>query len=405
MFSVHAPFDAKKALIEKHRARVKLTDPQHSPTYAAMLESMDDAIGTLLDTLDRLKIAKNTVIIFTSDNGGNMYDKVDDTTPTSNAPLRGGKACLFEGGTRVPGIIVWPDITAPGSRSHALVQSEDYYPTLLEGLALPPAPEQRFDGSSLLPALKGGKLPGKAIFQYFPHYGTVPDWLPPAVSVHRDDWKLIRIFHGGEKGAHRHLLFHLKDDLSEKTNLAAQQPALVAELDALIETFLKDTHAVVPVRNPAFDPRQYHPELEGKQQPKAKANAPAKDDNDPALQGWKARDCKAALKDGIVRVTNIGFECFLGFGASKHSGPSTAIFRIKAKPGTSHFDWVPGGGKAERAPFTLKDADWQEITVPIPATGPLGIVRLYLPMQEQPVEIDWIELRSTDGGKVTRTEF
>ena len=259
MFSVHAPFDAKKALIEKHRARVNPADPQRSPTYAAMVESMDDAIGTLLDTLDRLKIRDNTIIIFTADNGGNMYNEVDGTTPTSNVPLRGGKACLFEGGTRVPGIIVWPGITKAGSRSDVLVQSEDYYPTLLEGLALKPAPEQRFDGSSILPALKDGGLPGKAIFQYFPHYGTVPEWLPPAVSVHRDDWKLIRIFHGGENGAHRHLLFNLKDDLSEKTNLAAQQPARVAELDALIEAFLKDTLAVVPVPNPAFDPKQYHP--------------------------------------------------------------------------------------------------------------------------------------------------
>ena len=405
MFSVHAPFDAKKALIEKHRARVNPADPQRSPTYAAMVESMDDAVGTLLDTLDRLKIADHTIILFTADNGGNMYDKVDDTTPTSNAPLRGGKACLFEGGTRVPGIVVWPGLTKAGSHSDALVQSEDYYPTLLAGLDLKSAPGQRFDGSSILPALKGGELPGKAIFQYFPHYGTVPDWLPPAVSVHRGDWKLIRIFHGGENGAHRHLLFNLKDDPGEKNNLAAQQPALVAELDALIETFLKDTHAVVPVPNPAFDPKQYHPELEGKQQPKAKAKATAKDDNDPALQGWKARDCKGMVKDGIVRVTNIGFECFLGFGASKHSGPSTATFRIKAKPGTSHFDWVPSDGKAQRAPFTLKGDDWQEITVQLPATGPLGIVRLYLPMQEQPVEIDWIELRSNDGGKMTRTDF
>src|SRR4029079_2110265 len=85
MFSVHAPFDAKKANIEKHRGRVNPADPQHSPTYAAMIESMDDAIGTLLDALDRLQIADNTIIIFTSDNGGNMYNEIDGTTPTSNA--------------------------------------------------------------------------------------------------------------------------------------------------------------------------------------------------------------------------------------------------------------------------------------------------------------------------------
>jgi arylsulfatase A-like enzyme len=409
MFSVHAPFDAKKANIEKHRARIDPRDAQRSPTYAAMIQSMDDAIGTLLDALDRLKLADNTIIIFTADNGGNMYNEVDSTTPTSNRPLRGGKATMFEGGTRVPGVIVWPGVAAAGSRSNAIVQSEDYYPTLLEGLALKPSEGQRFDGVSILPALKGDALAGKATFQFFPHNPGVPDWLPPAVSVHRDDWKLIRIFHGGDKGAHRHLLFNLREDLSEKNDLAAKKPELVTELDALIEKFLADTKAVVPVPNPAFDPAKYRPGLEGKQQPKGKVKAASngKDDAAPALQGWKARDCKAALRDGILRITDIGDTCFLGFSANKHSGPTIAKFRIKAKAGTSHFDWLSGGvgGKQQRIDFTLNGGDWEEITVELPAEGPLGIVRLYLPMQEQPVEIDWIDLTSRNGGQTTRTGF
>lgn len=409
MFSVHAPFDAKKANIEKHRTRIDPQDAQRSPTYAAMIQSMDDAIGTLLDALDRLKIANDTIIIFTADNGGNMYNEIDGTTPTSNRPLRGGKATMFEGGTRVPCVVVWPGIAAPESRSAAIVQSEDYYPTLLDGLALKPAKEQSFDGSSILPALKGDALAGKATFQYFPHNPGVPDWLPPAVSVHRDEWKLIRIFHGGENGVHRHLLFNLRDDLGEKNNLASQKPELVAELDAMIEKFLIDTKAVVPVPNPTFDPSQYHPELEGKSKPKTKAKTPtkAKDDAVPALQGWKARDCKAAVKDGILRITQIGDACFLGMSANKLSGPSTAKFRIKANAGGSHFDWLANNteNQAKRADFTLKGGDWQEITVEVPATGPLGIVRLYLPMQEKAVEIDWIELTSKSGHQTMRTAF
>jgi hypothetical protein len=108
-----------------------------------------------------------------------------------------------------------------------------------------------------------------------------------------------------------------------------------------------------------------------------------------------------------LRLTSIGSECFLGFSAAKHSGPTTAKFRIKAQAGSSHFDWLPGGvgSKEQRIDFTLKGGDWEEITVELPAEDPLGIVRLYLPMQEQPVEIDWIELTSKNGSKPTRTGF
>ncbi len=277
MFSVHAPFNAKPATIEKHRRRVDPADPQRSPTYAAMLESLDDAVGTLLDALDRLSLADRTIIIFTSDNGGNMYSEVDGTVPTSNAPLRGGKATVFEGGTRVPAVIVWPGVAAAGSRSDVPIQSEDYYPTLLDGLKVRPAPDQRFDGVSLLPALAGGRLAREALFQYFPHQPAVPDWLPPAVTVHAGDWKLIRIFHGGAQGDHRRLLFNLKNDRDERQDVAPQHPAIVADLDARIEQFLHDTKAVVPVPNPAFDPSQYHPEREGQaiRKPKAAKKPPA----------------------------------------------------------------------------------------------------------------------------------
>jgi hypothetical protein len=184
---------------------------------------------------------------------------------------------------------------------------------------------------------------------------------------------------------------------------------LVGELDALISKFLADAKAVVPVPNPAFDRAQYHPELEGKQKPrgKPKAQPPVKDDGDPALQGWKARGCTATVDSGIVRVTRLTDASFLGFAAGKHSGAGTVKLRIKAGGGASHLDWLPGGvqDQAHSVPFTLPSGDWQELTIEVPATGPLGIVRLYLPKQDQPLEIDWIEITSKDGSKSTRTEF
>ena len=136
-----------------------------------------------------------------------------------------------------------------------------------------------------------------------------------------------------------------------------------------------------------------------------RAAAPAPDDD--KLHGWKARSCQATVKDGILRVTNLSDASFLGFAAGKHSGPSTVTLRIKASAGTSHVDWLPGGAQSlpQTIPFTLRGGDWQEITIEIPATGLLGIVRVYLPKQDQPIEIDWIELHSRAGEKSTRTDF
>lgn len=416
MFSVHAPFDAKKELVEKHRARANPTDPQRSPTYAAMIESMDDAVGTLLDTLDRLKLADHTIIIFTSDNGGNMYDAIDGTTPTSNAPLRGGKATLYEGGTRVPCVIAWPGVTTAGTRHEALIQSEDYYPTLLAGLGLKPAPDQQFDGVNLLPAIRGGAPARDAVFQYFPHNPAVPDWLPPAVSVHQGDWKLIRIFHGGDNGAHRWKLFNLRVDPGEQQDLAAKDPSRVAELDALIERFLTNTRAVRPQPNPAFDASKYHPENEGRSKPRAKqaakpAAAKAPPDDDPMLQGWKARGCTAVVKDGILAIKGTGREPFLGFAPGKLSGDAKLRVRLRCDGGQGRVAWLPNPNtKPADAPkpaeFMVKAGDWAEISVAIPAPGAKpGIVRLYLPAQDSTVEIDWLEITPTARAKPIRADF
>ena len=176
---------------------------------------------------------------------------------------------------RTPLVVAWPGLTKPGTRSDALVQSEDYYPTLLAGLGLPNAPGQKFDGTSILPALKGQPFTRDAVFTYFPHAPGVPDWLPPAVAVHQGDWKLIRIFFAGENGAHRWQLYNLRADLGEKNDLAAKDPARVQAMDALIEKFLADTQAVTPVRNPGFNAKTYNLADEGKQKSNTKQKAPA----------------------------------------------------------------------------------------------------------------------------------
>ena len=264
-FSVHGPFEAKEELIERYRTKIDPKASQRSALYAAMVHSLDDAVGTLLDLVDAAGIADETIIVFVSDNGGNMHSIVEDTKLTDNFPLRGGKATIYEGGIRVPCVVVWPGVTKPGSRSDEPIQTSDFYPTFALQLGLDVPADHVVDGLDIMPVLKGGGLDRDAIFPYFPYAPQVPNWLPDSVCVHVGDWKLIRMFHEGEGGKHAYRLYNLAEDLGEGTDLSNQYPEKVATLDKRIEAYLTESNAVVPRPNPAFDPAQYHPELIGVQ--------------------------------------------------------------------------------------------------------------------------------------------
>lgn len=252
-FSVHAPFDGKASLIEKYQKKADPADDQRCPVYGAMVHSLDDAVGALLGKLDALKLSERTIVVFFSDNGGNMYNRIDGIPPTSNRPLRGGKATLYEGGTREPCAIVWPGRVAPGQTSAAFLNSVDFYPTLLEMLGIAPQPGQKFDGVSQVPALLGQAAPRDTAFCYFPHYTPATEGLP-GVWVRRGPWKLIRFFYDGASQEHRYELYNVETDVGETRNLAAQQPARVRELDALIDGHLRSIEPVLPERNSAYDP-------------------------------------------------------------------------------------------------------------------------------------------------------
>lgn len=268
-FSVHAPFDGKAALIAKYKKKADRADDQRVPVYGAMVQSLDEAVGALLDKLEALQLSDRTIVVFFSDNGGNMYDRVDGIPPTSNRPLRGGKAMLYEGGTRVPCVVSWPGRVAPGQTSPAFLNSVDFYPTLLEMSGVAPKPGQKFDGVSQVPALLGKAPPRDTLFCYFPHYTPATGNLP-GVWVRRGPWKLIRFFHDGPSQEHRYELYNLDADLGETRDLAAQEPARVRELDALIDDHLRSIAPVLPEKNAAYDPS-------AKPAPPGKAKAKRKD--------------------------------------------------------------------------------------------------------------------------------
>lgn len=260
-FSVHSMYNAKPELVEQYRADETL--PQHNPVYAAMIHSLDDAVGTLVKALEAAGLMDKTLIVFFSDNGGVNWPALRteatpeaktfaEVPPTSNSPLRGGKASIYEGGTRVPCFVVWPGVVKPGARTDAMIQSMDFYPTLaaIAGAKLPPG--QIMDGRSFLPVLEGtaSSLRGK-IFGFLPHTIKVSDQVP-AASVRQGDWKLIRFFHDGPAHAHRYELYNLRDDPGESRDLSSMEPGRVKTLDASLESFLKETHAVVPRPNPSY---------------------------------------------------------------------------------------------------------------------------------------------------------
>lgn len=274
-FSVHGPFDTKKDVYEKYVSKIDSSSEQRSPLYAAMVEILDDAVGNLLDELDRQGIADDTVIIFISDNGGNEYNEIGGVPVTSNDPLRGGKGTIYEGGIRVPCVIVWPGVTKPGSRSDRMIQTTDFYPTLLEEFNIGVPKGYPVDGVNIMPILQGGKNKRTSLVTYYPHSPRVPDWLTPSASIHRGDWKLIRLFHEGENNEHAYRLYNLKEDIGETKDLSASRSKIVQELDAMLDRYFTGINAVLPVPNQNFNSKKYRPQNMGKAKLKKSKVSPA----------------------------------------------------------------------------------------------------------------------------------
>jgi arylsulfatase A-like enzyme len=237
-FSIGDYFPAK----HKKDQRILRRLVQSNPNYAGMIESLDENVGRLLSALERQGIAENTLVVFTSDNGGLS---TAEGSPTTNSPLSEGKGWMYEGGTREPLIIKWPGSTLPGALCHAPVTSPDFYPTLLEIAELPTFPEQHsgdeyIDGNSLVPLLLESEQPEpKPIFWHYPHYGNQGG--TPGSSVRMGDYKLIEFFEDN------HLeLYNLREDLGEKDNLAKDEPKRAREMHQVLEEWREKVKAKIP---------------------------------------------------------------------------------------------------------------------------------------------------------------
>ena len=228
--------------MKKYEKKAKRSsDRRDDPAYAATIEAVDQNVGRIIDLLARLKLADNTVVIFTSDNGG---------TPQYTAPLKGSKGELYEGGIRVPLVVSWPGLKKPGSQCDAPVSSVDLYPTLLELAGIQPPARQIMDGASLVPAFNGAsELPRPRLFWHFPCYVGKAT---PSSAIREGDFKLIEFFENGG----RRELYNLRSDPNEERNLIASMPEKAAELYRTLQAWQSDTGAAIPRdANPNYDPK------------------------------------------------------------------------------------------------------------------------------------------------------
>lgn len=265
-YLVHTPIQAKEELVQVYRRKahemgldqIEALEPgerfpsqhkrsqrimrrrvQSDPVYAAMVEILDTNVGRLLEALDEVGEAENTIVVFTSDNGGLS---TSEGSPTCNAPLSEGKGWMYDGGIRAPLIVRWPAGATPGTVSDALVTSPDFYPTLLELADLPLNPEQHVDGKSFRSALKGRPYDRPPIFWHYPHYGNQGG--TPCSCVRAGDYKLIEFFEDG------HLeLYNLRSDIKEEHNLVQLEPERVAEMKRMLSGWRDAIDAKIPDPN------------------------------------------------------------------------------------------------------------------------------------------------------------
>jgi len=260
-YAVHGPIQTSQEKWEKYRRKAEemgiaesgfemghflpIRQVQDNPIYAGLVETMDDAVGKVLDVLDELGLDENTIVIFTSDNGGVA---AGDAFATSNKPLRAGKGYQFEGGIREPYFIKVPGL-GNGQKCSTPVSGTDFYPTILDLIDAPLKPEEHVDGVSLLPLLKGGKIAERPLIWHYPHYGNQGG--EPSSIIRLGDWKLIHYYEDGHEE-----LFNLKNDLEETTNLAAELPDKVEQMSSQLFAILDEMGAKYPKRDAQWTPEK-----------------------------------------------------------------------------------------------------------------------------------------------------
>ena len=261
-YAVHGPIQTTQSKWEKYRNKAQkagiaetgykmghflpIRQVQDNPVYAGLVEAMDDAVGVVLNTLDSLGLAENTIVIFTSDNGGVA---AGDNYSTSNKPLRAGKGYQFEGGIREPYFIKFPGMDIAGKTCSTPVTGTDFYPTLLELTGADLKPEQHNDGVSIVPLLKGDSIKERPLIWHYPHYGNQGG--EPSSIIRKGKWKLIHYYEDGHNE-----LYNVESDPEETTDIINNHKGIASQLNEELFNYLDEVGAKFPVKDPQYSKQE-----------------------------------------------------------------------------------------------------------------------------------------------------
>lgn len=378
-YDVHAPFQAKEELIKKYQAKLKPNNIQRSPTMAAMVETLDTNVGRVLEAVKKLNLEDETIVVFTSDNGGNMYDGPDETNPTNNYPLRAGKGNNYEGGVRVPLIVRVPGLTKANTKSEVVTSTVDHYASLLELLNIPFPDSLVTDGVSYVEALKGKKYERAPIYSTFFH-NTVATGNRANISMRQGSWRLYKFYYDGLNQEHRYELYNLDKDTSETNNLAMTEPERVLAMTKLMEANIKEAGILEAQKNKNYAGN--------------------------AADAWVgSTDTKIAVVGKTLQIVSSGIMPFVETYYNPNiSGKSYKIeFEMKSSStGDGELAWKynanDGYTSKNSTPFKgIHDGKWHTYSVAMPLQKVLKVIKIQPSSGEGEIDLRNIKIVTNDG--------
>ncbi len=378
-YDVHAPYQSKNDLKEKYAKKLNGGNIQRCPTMGGMIENMDTNIGRLLKSLKELDLDENTIIIFTSDNGGNMYDGPEGTIPTNNYPLRAGKGSNYEGGVRVPLIVKVPRLTKPNSVSDVVTSTVDHYTSLLEILNIPFPENVITDGFSYVPALKGNEYFRPPVYSTFCH--NVPATGNRAnISMRFGPWRLYKFYFDGPNREHRYELYDLGKDIGEKNNLAYLMPEKVDSMVKQLDAHVEEAKILLPQKNENYEGN--------------------------TADAWHGSvDAEIGVEKDAIHIKSIGTSSFIETKYTPNVFDTTFYLKFQMKSNSSgdgNISWKVAGDKQYMKDNTsqfkgITDDNWHDYKVELPLKGVLNSIRIQPSGGKGEIEIKNFQLVTQDG--------